>query len=208
MTDTNGPDLAGLKARLRAKARAARKRIDDPVAAQALVRQFEASPWAAPRAGMVVAGYWPVNSEMDCRPLLRRLKSGGAVLVLPAVETLAAPLSFRLWNGEAPTDFDLMNMAVPASGEGTAVPHLVLVPLLLVDRTGHRLGYGGGYYDRTLSALRQAGKVTALGLAFDAQVTEKLPAAVDDMTLDGLVTEKGWMAFGGSGAAPSRDRAG
>ncbi|MFP4003495.1 MAG: 5-formyltetrahydrofolate cyclo-ligase [Alphaproteobacteria bacterium] len=203
MTDTDGFNIAQMKARLRAEAKAARRQAENrQAAALALVRHFEASPWVAAAPGAVVAGYWPIGSEIDCRPLLRRLREAAAAIVLPAVEGIDAPLVFRLWTGEAPAARDRMNMAAPGPEAETAVPGLLLVPLLLVDRAGHRLGYGGGYYDRTLSALRKTGRVTALGLAFDAQLTEKLPAGVDDMTLDGLVTEKGWMRF------PDTSRAG
>lgn len=196
MTGADGSDIAGLKARLRAEAKAARLQVEDPATAgQALVRVFEASPWAPVTAGTVVAGYWPVRGEIDCRPLLNRLRRAGALIALPEVEISDAPLTFRCWNGEPPEFRDLMNMAGPGPEAERAVPDLLFVPLLLADRAGHRLGYGGGYYDRTLSELRKTGKVTALGLAFEVQLTDKLPAAVNDMTLDGLITETGWKKF-------------
>jgi len=199
MTGSDNPEpLPQIKARLRVEARAARARVPDPVAAaQALVRQFELSTWSLSAAGAVTAGYWPIGSEIDCRPLLRRLRADGVQVVLPAVERRDAPLVFRLWDGGTPGARDLGDMAVPGRDADQRVPDILLVPLLLVDRAGHRLGYGGGYYDRTLKELRHQGRVTAIGLAFDEQLTDKLPVGADDMMLDGVITPTGWHVFGG-----------
>lgn len=189
--------LKMLKTRLRVRAKAERARLPNrEAAAGSLVRQFEDSPWGLLAAGAVVAGYWPIGSEIDCRPLLRRLRADGVTVALPAVETLNAALTFRVWDGSPPSATDRLGMRVPAPAAARVTPDIVLVPLLLIDPAGHRLGYGGGYYDRTLKVLRQMGRAVALGLAFDAQLTEPLPAGSDDMALDGLITETGWREFG------------
>lgn len=143
----------------------------------------------APHRGRPTSGYWPIGAEIDPRPALEALAGHGPV-GLPVVEGPARPLAFRLWRpGDA---------LVPA-GFGTSVPEadrpmtpqVLIVPLLAFDGRGHRLGYGGGFYDRTLAALRARGPVLAVGFAFAAQRVEALPAEPTDAPLDLVVTEEG-----------------
>ncbi len=144
-----------------------------------------------PEPGAVLAGYWPVGSEIDTRPLMGRLHGAGYALVLPVVEGEGEPLSFRRWR---PGD------ALVPGGHGTHAPKpeaekmspgVVLVPLLAFDGGGGRLGRGGGYYDRSLEVLRREGDVVALGVAYAAQRVAAIPQDRFDQKLDWIVTEDG-----------------
>lgn len=144
----------------------------------------------------IVAGYMPIGSEADPSEIMRRLAERGLAIALPCVEMPAAPLVFRLWTpGDALVDGPHGTRApVPAAPK--TIPGLVLLPLLAFDSAGRRLGYGGGYYDRTLQAMRAAGRrVVAVGLAFSAQEAEELPEDGGDQRLDWVVTERGVRSF-------------
>ena len=154
-----------------------------------LLRRMAAS-W--PSTG-VVAGYWPMGDEMDVRPLLSALAERGLALALPVVVGPDRPLIFRAWAPGEALEAGPHGTCHPMGHAPEVRPALVLVPLLGFDRAGRRLGYGGGYYDRTLSALRGQGGVTALGVAFAAQEIEDLPAESHDQRLDGVMTEQGWL---------------
>lgn len=146
-----------------------------------------------------IAAYWPMGSEIDIRDALNRLHDRGLVLLLPVVVRKRAALEFRRWQPDQPLQDD--QEGIPAPGEDAApdTPVTVLVPLVAVDRDGYRLGYGGGYYDRTLAALRGAGPVTAIGVAFGGQLVDRLPRREWDQPLDALVTERGFHEFAASG---------
>lgn len=149
-----------------------------------------------------IAGYAAIGSEADPAELLRQLDAAGHVCSLPAVETRQAPLVFRRWRpGERLVPGDHGTRA-PAPGAPLCHPGILLVPLLAFDGAGRRLGYGGGYYDRTLAALRASGSaVLAVGVAFSAQEAQDLPEDDFDQRLDWIVTEKEARRFG---AAPGR----
>ncbi|BAE52028.1 5-formyltetrahydrofolate cyclo-ligase [Paramagnetospirillum magneticum AMB-1] len=139
---------------------------------------------------MVVAGYWPLGDEIDPRPLMDALAARGHVLALPTVTQSGGILEFRPWSpGEAlePGPHGTWHpVARPPVG-----PQVLLVPLLAFDTRGFRLGYGGGYYDRTLGQLRRDGAVCAIGLAFAAQEVDTVPTDPWDIALDLIATEHG-----------------
>jgi len=140
----------------------------------------------------IVAGYRAHGSEIDPWPLMRRFAEAGAQLALPAATALDAPLVFRAYapgDGLAP---DVAGMAAPLGAAPALVPDLVIVPLLGFDAGGGRVGQGGGHYDRTLQALRAAGPVFALGLAYAAQAVARIPAEAHDQRLEAILTEKGY----------------
>ena len=140
-----------------------------------------------PPAGAVVAGFWPMGTEIDIRPLLQALAARGHVLALPVTPKRGQPLTFRRWRfGEALARGPL-GTRQPAAGE-VVRPDWLLVPLLAFDRAGRRLGYGGGYYDRTLAALPGA---MAVGCAFAAQEMAEVPAGPEDVPLPAIATEAG-----------------
>jgi 5-formyltetrahydrofolate cyclo-ligase len=166
---------------------------------------FEASPHAAHdlaahflramRPGRVISGYSPIGSEIDIVPLLALLAVQGATLALPVVRKATRILEFRAWAPGDVLEAGVFGTRHPAPGAKIVTPDMLLVPLLAFDDTGHRLGYGGGYYDATLAALREAGSVTAVGCAFAAQRIASLPVESNDQRLDWLVTEQDALRF-------------
>jgi 5-formyltetrahydrofolate cyclo-ligase len=139
----------------------------------------------APFAGQVLAGYMPMRSEID--PLPAMAAHAGPVAV-PVILGKGQPLRFREWHPDAEMVAGAFGALIPAAG-AWATPRVLIVPLLAFDARGYRLGYGGGFYDRTLAALRAAGPVTAIGFAFAAQQTAQVPTEPTDEKLDLIVTE-------------------
>ena len=146
-------------------------------------------------AGRACAGYAPIGSELDPGPLLRHLDALGLRLALPVTENRRGPLTFRSWRWGGSLEPGAFGVQVPPPGNEVVVPELLLVPLLAYDMAGHRLGYGAGYYDRTLAALRAARPVVAIGLAFHGQRVATLPVTAQDQALDWVVTEAGAEKF-------------
>lgn len=139
-----------------------------------------------------VAGYWPIRSEIDLRPLLQALHLRGQRLVMPAVERAEAPLVFRTWQPDDPMQTGAFSTFEPSPEAERQKPSVLLVPQLAFDRRGYRLGYGGGFYDRTIPALRQQDPdLLTIGIAFAAQEILKIPTEPTDMRLDYIATENG-----------------
>lgn len=141
----------------------------------------------APHYGKTIAGYMPIQSEIDPMPAMQALSKQGPVAV-PIVEAKAAPLRFDLW---AP-DIDMISGAFGASvpkHSKPVVPDVLIVPLVAFNRAGHRLGYGGGFYDRTLAKLRAERDVFAVGFAYSGQEMADFPISRFDVPLDAIVTE-------------------
>ena len=153
--------------------------------------------------GTIFAGYMPIGSEIDCLPLLNRLAAAGVPVCLPVVAAPNAPLIFRRWLPDDPLVTGSFGISEPTEAAQELSPQAVLVPMLAFDREGHRLGYGGGYYDRTLKALRAAGEVLAIGVAFAGQLRDKLPVADDDQPLDWILTEVGATCIADRSAGPN-----
>lgn len=145
----------------------------------------------APYAGRVLAGYVPMRTEVD--PLPAMAAHQGPV-ALPVVMAPATPLQFREWRPDVPLVRATFGTMVPEAG-AWLVPQVLIVPMLAFDARGFRLGYGGGFYDRTLEGLRAQGPVLALGFAFDAQEVPEVPTEPTDEPLDGIVTESGLRMF-------------
>ncbi len=183
------------KQQLRAAALAARDALSDETrsaAAQAIAAR--GLPFAF-EPGTVVSGYAPVRNELDPMPLLRELAGQGARLALPVVLARGHSLSFRAF---APGDrLTLGSLGIPEPSPAAAelVPDVMLVPLAAFDRTGHRIGYGGGYYDYTFSHLRKMHHVIGVGLGFAIQETEAIPALAHDAALDYVLTERETLDF-------------
>jgi len=150
----------------------------------------------APATRVVVGTYWPFGEEVDSRPLLHHLHDLGHVCAVAAVVARDRPLVFRRWHpGQQFVRGTLGEPAAPPEAPEVK-PELLLVPLLAFDRRGYRLGYGGGYFDRTIAVLRAApdmagvGGVIAVGLAYAAQEVPALPTERHDQRLDWIVTER------------------
>lgn len=198
-------DEAADKQRLRAAARKLRAsaQADDleGKAAQQVAAHFVAA-FSHP-AGLgpdaVVAGYWPLGSEMDVRPLMIQLAAAGAELVLPVTRAADRPLEFRRWRPGDALQPGAHGVMQPLPAAPVAIPTVLLVPLLAFDGDGWRLGYGAGYYDRTLAVLRArllAARPLAVGIAYAVQEMTALPHHAGDQRLDGVVTERAARRFG------------
>jgi 5-formyltetrahydrofolate cyclo-ligase len=193
-------DIADTKRRLRTDAKSARAaaRAAQSGAPMHLAARFLAEVPLRPEA--VVGGYWPVGDEMDVRPLLQALHGEGMALALPTVTSRGTPLTFRAWRpGDVMTP-GAHDIPAPLADAPPAIPDLLIVPLLAFDRRGWRLGYGAGYYDRTLEAFAAAGRaVTAVGVAYAAQELPQVPHDDGDRRLDAVVTDKATYWFTNSG---------
>lgn len=142
-----------------------------------------------------VAGYWPIRSEVDPRPLMTVLASRGTALCLPVV---AEPtLRFRAYAPGDPLHDAGFGTRGPSPEALEVSPRVLLVPCVAFDRDGGRLGYGAGHYDRALARLAAHGPVIAIALAFAAQEVEQVPAEAHDRPLDAIVTEREWVSPAG-----------
>lgn len=146
-------------------------------------------------AGTVVAAYYPMGSELDTLRLLATLQINGIKLALPVVWKKGEAMEFRSYKMGDALEEGAHKTLQPKKEAQVLDPQIVIVPLLAFDEKGYRLGYGGGYYDRTLAALRKKHDILAIGLAFDDQKTKALPAQDFDQPLDGVLTEKGFWNF-------------
>jgi len=137
-------------------------------------------------SGRLIGFYWPFKGEYDPRPLVRSLHAGGARLALPVVAEKARPLIFREWWPGAPMTHGIWNIPVPAAGAPVA-PDILLVPLVGFDGRRFRLGYGGGYYDRTLAALPV--RPRTIGIGFELSRIATIHPQPHDIAMDLIVTE-------------------
>jgi len=147
------------------------------------------------KAPAVVSGFWPIKDEIDIRPLMIELFNTGCQLALPVVQGRGQRLLFRAWRPGDPLEAGVFGTLQPSPKRETLEPEALIVPLLACDEVGWRLGYGGGFYDRTLAALRARHKVTAMGVAFNAQLVPEVPHGPADQRLDWLLTDKRACAF-------------
>lgn len=139
----------------------------------------------------VVAGYAPMRSEMNPLPTLEFLHQRGHPLCLPVVLQKNTPLVFRAWAPGDPLEKGVFHTQVPPTSAAACVPDVLLVPLLAFTSQGHRLGYGGGFYDRTLQALRSQKSILAVGVAYSEQERSTVPTEPTDEPLDWICTEAG-----------------
>lgn len=220
MSDTR-PEPADEKAALRksaAKVRAALAEAEadaaERLAAQAGILATLADPLVGPVAGQladsladplvdplaeeagssqpVIAAYLPIRSELSPLPLVGALAAIGMTTAMPVTPAPGNPLSFRAWGlGETLAEGPY-NTKQPPPELPEVTPDVILAPMLAFDDAGWRLGYGGGFYDRTLAGLRAAGRrVVALGIAYDGQQVDSVPTGAYDMRLDGVLTPSG-----------------
>jgi 5-formyltetrahydrofolate cyclo-ligase len=140
--------------------------------------------------GTVVSGFMPIRCEINPLPLLRRFAEAGASLALPAIAGRGKPLRFRAWSFGEPLARGQWGIREPAPTAPEIQPDIVLVPLAAFDRRGYRIGYGAGYYDLTLTALRALKAVIAIGLGYAAQEIPEVPVLPHDARLDLVLTER------------------
>ncbi len=188
------PDLPTHKKTLRAHMVEVRRRACADCGAEAAAALAAMAGQLGVDRGDVVAAYWPMGDELDPRPLLDRLAGLGCTLALPVVTARGQPLDFRHWAPGDGLEPGLHGTVHPLASAPPLVPSVVLVPLLAFDRRCFRLGYGGGYYDRSLESLRRRAQVKAIGLGFAAQEVDAVPTDIHDQRLDAIATEQGLIA--------------
>lgn len=191
--------MKALKKKLREQTLARRDALDPRWRIEASLTMADAAGMIDIEPGAPVSGFWPMRSEVDVRPLMFALREKGARLCLPAILDRTT-IEFRELVRGAP----LIEMGFGTAGPGpeaeTLDPSVMLVPLAAFDRRGHRIGYGGGYYDRAVERLRANGRAPRLiGVAFDCQEVERVPDEPHDIILPEILTESGLHRFAGAG---------
>ena len=139
--------------------------------------------------GCILAGYWPIRGEPDLRAWLAELRTRGAVIALPVIETRNAPLVFRRWDAGAPLALGHWNIPEPPPDAPALHPDVTLAPCLGWDPQGYRLGHGGGYFDRTLAAIRP--RPLAIGIGLQSARLQTIYPQPHDIRLYAIVTEAG-----------------
>jgi len=141
--------------------------------------------------GAIVSGYSPMKSEINPLPLMRRLAAAGARLALPVVVGRGQRLILREWAFGEELASGVWGIREPAAHAPEVLPDIMIVPLAAFDRTGHRIGYGAGYYDMTIGHIRGVKPVVAIGIAYAVQEIPSVPATPRDERLDLVLTERG-----------------
>jgi 5-formyltetrahydrofolate cyclo-ligase len=149
-------------------------------------------------AGKIVSGFMPMRTEINPVPLMRKLAGAAARLALPAIAGRGKPLIMRAYNFGDELARGQWGIREPKPEAPEVAPDILLVPLAAFDRAGHRIGYGAGYYDMTISGLRARKPVLAVGLAFAAQEIREVPATSRDARLDLVLTERETIDFRGA----------
>ena len=192
------PDVVStqdLKSELRRSALAKRDALPAPeraAAAETIAKRIFPVPIPA---SAVVSGYSPMKSELNPVPLMRMLSGLGAQIALPVVKGRGKPLIMRAWSFGAPLSPGVWGIREPTADAPEVFPDIMLVPLATIDRAGHRIGYGAGYYDMTIARIRAMKPMIAIGLAFAAQESDKIPAEPHDAPLDLVLTERDVIDF-------------
>ena len=148
--------------------------------------------YLAPHAGKTLAGYIPIRTEINPLPVMAGWE---ATVCVPVIQCAGEPLLFHRWTSATKMIAGPFGADVPEAGVA-ATPEILIVPLVAFDAKGYRLGYGGGFYDRTLAGLRARRPVLAVGFAYSAQEANSLPVEPTDQRLDAVVTEQGVRSFG------------
>lgn len=202
----DGDDVVAAKRALRATA-AARRRAAvaalAPAEAGRRIRDRLMAAGALP-ASAPVSAYWPLDAELDPRPVIEALHAAGHPVGLPVVVGTAQPLVFRRWQPGMSLEQGSFRVMVPPPESPQLVPAIMLAPLLAFDAAGYRLGYGGGFYDRTIAKLRSAGPLLVIGLAYAAQEVPAVPHEPTDQPLDWIVTENAARRIAGAPASEDR----
>ena len=190
MQMTSATDIQNEKARLRAEALARRDALpaDERAAAAEVIAARGLPLEVAP--GMIVAGFMPMRTEINPLPLMRKLAAAGAKLALPAIAGRGKPLIMRAYAFGDDLARGQWGIREPKPEAGDVAPDILIVPLACFDRQGHRIGYGAGYYDMTINALRAKKPTAAVGIAFAAQEISRVPATPRDARLDFVLTER------------------
>ena len=186
----------GQKAALRKDMKARRGALDEAQASEAATSVIEQlKPFLARKKRWQIALYHPLHSELDSLPLARFLSENRVRLSLPVIMVREEPMIFRPWQIDELLVSAVHKIKVPPNKGLSATPELIIVPLLAFDKNGYRLGYGGGYYDRTLEYIRRDRRVIAMGLSYELQEVDAIPAGPHDQYLDYVLTPSGLRKF-------------
>lgn len=147
------------------------------------------------KTNQIVAVYWPLGDELDPMPLLNRLHGLGHQTLLPVMLGAGKPLLFRKWESNDSLKIAQFGTYEPCEDKPVLKPDVILAPLLAFDRHGYRLGYGGGFYDRTIENLRQTKSVSVFGVAYAAQEMNQVVRGPFDQPLDAVLTELEVISF-------------
>jgi 5-formyltetrahydrofolate cyclo-ligase len=181
--------LTGLKSELRKAALARRDALSaDMRAAAAQTIAARPFPISLP-PGAIVSGFMPLKTEISPLPLMRKLAEAGATLALPVVAGKGKPLIMRAFAFGEELASGVWGIREPKPDAPEVFPDILLVPLLAFDRSGQRIGYGAGYYDMTITALRARKPVAAVGIAYAEQEVPQVPSTPRDARLDLVLTE-------------------
>lgn len=188
--DAELPDKASLRRRMRQMRLVADQKYGPEAALQVLHHGLAGLVQLGIDDATRVAGYWPIATELDIRPLLARCHARGAVCCLPVVAADGC-LVFRRWQPEMIVEEGPRGTWHPPADADEVEPEFIFVPLLAVDGRGVRLGQGAGCYDRTLGRLRMRRRVTAIGVGYAVQRVARLPSDSFDQPMDWVLTEAG-----------------
>lgn len=180
--------LADIKAEARTRAFAARKVAHSAGEGAAAAMSEHLLAAGLHHGAKVIAGYRPIRTEIDPTPLMTALHRTGYRLTVPVILAEAEPLAFHEWWPAAPMTTGAFGAEIPVDAH-VLIPDVLLVPLLAFDRKGYRLGYGGGFYDRSLEVLKERRSVQAIGVAYAGQEVASVPTEITDQRLDAIVTE-------------------
>jgi 5-formyltetrahydrofolate cyclo-ligase len=142
----------------------------------------------------VIAAYMPIRTEVSPLPVMADLAAAGKIVCVPVIEAAGKPLKFSRWTPETVMVNGPFGAKIPKT-DAFVIPDVLITPLVAFDARGYRLGYGGGFYDRTFELLRLKGKALAVGFAYQAQELAFVPTEPTDVRLDAIVTEKGVKRF-------------
>ncbi len=176
----------------------------EALARRGLITEIEARAFAerlakigagivAEKQAGTVSAFWSIGDEPATFPLLEHLSQQGVTTALPVMQGRGAPLAFRLWKAGEPLAEAKWGIKEPLPSAREVFPDLLFVPLAAYDRAGNRLGYGAGYYDRTLAKLRAVKKITAVGVAYDIQEMPAIPTEAYDEKLDYVLSDHEWI---------------
>ncbi len=181
------PDVARWRKIERERLISARLAVDSQLRiehAEAIARHL--GEWIDRAPDLVLGAYWPFRGEPNLHPWLEEFRRRGGRTALPVVKAKGAPLVYRLWAQGARMSRGVWNIPIPADGE-EVVPDMMLAPLVGFDRAGYRLGYGGGFFDRTLAAFSHRPKV--IGVGYDDAAIETIYPQWHDIPMDLIITE-------------------
>ena len=195
--DNTVSDINNAKTTLRKRLSSLRKSLskeERDLAANALLRHDISA--LGFHNGSILSGYYPIRSEFNCLPFLEKIRKLDLAIALPVVQCDGKGLLFREWTSHTNLVSGDLNILTPDQSSDIVLPDALLIPLLAFDRSGYRLGYGKGHYDRTIADLKTKKNVTLIGIAFDFQEVDAVPHDQFDQRLEWILTPSGLQKLG------------